>query len=76
MIDLYRYFKLWYWWYFSIKQDESHWKLDNYNIGRELGRSLLEVKYITIHRREVAHMLDSDVSIWDIPIEKIKLMEL
>lgn len=56
--------RIWYWWTYTIKQNEFHVSLDvfSYPDQNQL-----------IARREIAHMLDFGTSIWALPKSYVEL---
>jgi len=53
---------IWFWWHFIVKKYEFHSTLDSFNVNHEK----------LIARRQIAHLLDQGLSIWDLPEHYVK----
>jgi hypothetical protein len=72
-MNLYYRFKLWYWWNYTIKCNEFHYKL-----GTPIPSHSSSSHYAKLlsARRDLAHYLDSGMSIWHVPIGLIRKAKL
>jgi len=71
------YMKLWYWWNFTIKRDNFHYKLSSsflYDKFSSLEHS--NINDIITRQRDIAHRLDLGTSIREIAPKEIKLAEI
>lgn len=62
MKTLYRTFKLWIWWNFSIEKNEFHRNLDLFRVYYKTNVPLCDTSRIVVARRQIAHELDNDDS--------------
>ncbi len=80
-MNLYYRIRLWYWWNYSIQCDEFSHKLDffylyeklKYKLRDDQGKILMgKISRILVRQRNIAHVLDINPDLSEIPTEFIK----
>ncbi len=80
-MNLYYRIRLWYWWNYSIQRDEFSHKLDFFYLYEKLKHKLKDnqgkilmgkISRILVRQRNIAHVLDINPDLSEIPTEFIK----
>lgn len=68
--------KLWYWWFYTIEENEFHNSLNHLHLYMSKKMTPEETTKVVTARRNITHNLDSGMQIKDMPTILIKKAQL